>query len=142
MKIVRVLAIVLGAYVVLGLSFDAAIGYIQPRRQGTVVLRTFDSSGASKDTVLGLREDNGQLWVESGHWFRGWYKRVLANPNVELVRDGRAVPYHAVPDDSPEAVEHMARLMGKGTGAGYWVTRTLLLWAPIKPVKLDPRPAG
>jgi hypothetical protein len=141
MKIVRILAIILGAYVVLGLSLDAAIGYFQPQRQGTIVLRTFDSSGASGDTVLGLREDNGQLWVESGHWFRGWYKRILANPNVELVRDGRAVPYRAVPDDSPETVERITQLMGKGAGANYWVMRTLLLWAPVKPVRLDPRSA-
>jgi hypothetical protein len=142
MKIVRTLAILFGIYVLLGLSLDAAIGYLQPQRQGTVVLRTFDPSGGSKDTVLGLRDDNGQLWVESGHWFRGWYKRVLANPNVELVRGGKAEPYHAVPDDSPEAVERVTRLMGKGEGAGYWVIRTMLLWAPVKPVRLDPRPAG
>jgi len=29
--------------------------------------------------------------------------------------------------------------MGKGTSARYWVGRALLLWAPIKPVRLDPR---
>jgi hypothetical protein len=142
MKVVRMFAILFGVYLLLGLSLDAAIGYFQPQRQGTVVLRTFDTAGGSKDTVLGLRDDNGQLWVESGHWFRGWYKRVLANPNVELVRDGKELPYRAAPDDSPETVERLKRLMGKGEGAGYWVTRALLLWAPIKPVRLDPRPVG
>jgi len=142
MRILRILGIMLAVYIILSFSFDAAIGFFQPQRQGTVVLRTFDASGGSKDTVLGLRDDHGQLWVESGHWFRGWYKRVLANPNVVLVRDGKALPYRAVPDDSPEAVERMTQLMGKGTGAGYWVIRTMLLWAPIKPVKLDPKPAG
>ena len=142
MKVVRMFAILFGVYLLLGLSLDAAIGYFQPQRQGTVVLRTFDPSGGSRDTVLGLRDDNGQLWVESGHWFRGWYKRVLANPDVELVRDGKALPYRAAPDDSPEAVERLKRLMGKGGGAQYWVTRAILLWAPIKPVRLDPRPVG
>jgi hypothetical protein len=29
--------------------------------------------------------------------------------------------------------------MGKGQGAGYYIGRTMLLWAPIKPVRLDPR---
>jgi hypothetical protein len=33
----------------------------------------------------------------------------------------------------------MKTLMGKGKGAGYWIGRTMLLWAPIKPVRLDPR---
>jgi len=142
MRMVRIFATVFGIYVLLGLSLDAAIGYFQPQREGTVVLRTFDASGGSKDTVLALRDDNGQLWVESGHWFRGWYKRVLANPDVELVRDGKALRYHAEPDDSPEAVERVTRLMGKGTSARYWVARTMLLWAPVKPVRLSPRPAA
>jgi len=142
MKMIRILAIVFVIYVILGLSLDAAIGYFQPQREGTVVLRTFDSSGGSKDTVLALRDDNGQLWVESGHWFRGWYKRVLANPNVELVRDGKAARYRAEPDDSPEAVERLTRLMGKGTSAGYWVMRAMLLWAPVRPVRLNPQPAA
>ncbi len=30
--------------------------------------------------------------------------------------------------------------MGKGQGAGYWVGRMMLLFVPIKPVPLDPRP--
>lgn len=139
MKIARIVAIVLGVYVILGLVLDAAIGYFQPQRGNTAVLRTFDEGGQSKDTVLALLEDNGQLWVESGHWFRGWYNRVKANPDVELVRGGQAAPYRAVPMDSPEALDQVTKLMGKGDGARYWVARTMLLFAPIKPVRLDPR---
>jgi hypothetical protein len=143
MKLVRLAAWILGIYIVLGLSIDAAIGYFQPRDVGnTAVLRTFDASGQAKDTVLALLEDGGQLWVESGHWFRGWYHRVVANPDVELIRSGEPEPYRAVPLDTPEALDTVTRLMGKGKGAGYWVGRTMLLWAPIKPVRLDPRPAS
>jgi hypothetical protein len=142
MKIVRIAAIVFGVYVILGLAIDAAIGAFQPRGENTAVLRTFDADGRPKETVLGLLDDEGQLWVESGHWFRGWYERASANPDVELIRGGQASPYRAVPVDSPEAVETVTRLMGKGQGAGYWVGRTMLLFAPIKPVRLDPRPAS
>jgi hypothetical protein len=139
MKLVRVVAIVVVVYVGLGLLADAAIGYFQPQGGNTAVLRTFAPSGESKETVLGLLDDHGQLWVESGHWFRGWYRRVVANPDVELVRAGRAAPYRATPTDTPEAVDTVTRLMGKGTSSRYWIARTLLLFAPIKPVKLDPR---
>jgi len=139
MKAVRVVAVVLAIYVALGLLADAAIGWFQPQGGNTAVLRTFDASGGAKDTVLGLLDDRGQLWVESGHWFRGWYRRVLANPDVELVRDGNAAPYRATPTDTPEAVDTVERLMGRGTSSGFWIARTLLLFAPIKPVKLDPR---
>ena len=139
MKIIRIVAIVFAVYVALGLIIDGAIGYFQPQSGTTAVLRSFDASGQPKNTVLGLLDDDGQLWVESGHWFRGWYKRVLANPEVELVRDGESAPYRAVPVDSPAALETVTRLMGKGQGARYWIGRTMLLYAPIKPVRLDPR---
>ena len=44
------------------------------------MLRSFDAAGGgAKDTVLSLLDDEGQLWIESGHWFRGWHHRVLAN---------------------------------------------------------------
>ena len=136
MKIIRIVAIVFGIYVILGLLLDGAIGYFQPQSGETVVLRTYDDQDQSQDTVL------GQLWVESGHWFRGWYKRVLANPSVELLQGDTVTPYTAVPVNTPEAVDLMTTLMGKGQGYGYWVGRIMLLFAPIKPVRLDPRPAA
>ncbi|MCE2391866.1 MAG: hypothetical protein J4G09_10355 [Proteobacteria bacterium] len=139
MRIVKIAAWILGVYVVLGLVMDGAIGYYQPQSEGTAVLRSFDAEGQSHDTVLSLLEDDGTLWVESGHWFRGWYHRVRANPDVELIRDGEPGAYRAVPLDTPEAVDRVTRLMGKGAGAGYYIGRTMLLWAPIKPVRLDPR---
>jgi hypothetical protein len=142
MRIVRIAAIVFGVYVLLGLTLDALIGHFQPEYERTAVLRTFDADGKPKDTVLALLDDGGQLWVESGHWFRGWYHRAVRNPEVELVRDGEVRPYRAVPLDTPEALDTVTRLMGKGQGAGYWVGRTMLLFAPIKPVRLDPREAG
>jgi hypothetical protein len=139
MKALRIVGIVFGIYIVLGLAIDSAIGYFQPNPEGTVVLRTFDTGGNSKDTVLSLLDDEGQLWVESGHWFRGWHDRVVANREVELVRDGKATPYTAVPLHTDAALDTVLRLMGKGQGAGYYIGRTMLLWAPIKPVRLDPR---
>ncbi len=152
MKAIRVLAILVLVYIALGLVADGAVSYFQPQTEGTVVLRTFDANAnananagmgtGAQDAVLTLFAGEGQLWLVSGRWFRGWYHRVQANPDVELVREGRAEPFRAVPVDTPEAVDRVTRLMGKGAGAGYWVGRTLLLWAPIQPVRLDPRPAS
>jgi hypothetical protein len=139
-KAVRILAIVFACYVGLGLLFDSVIGSVQPQFDGTVVLRTFEPGGGEpKDTVLSLLNDNGQLWVESGHWFRGWYRRVQANPEVELTLDGQTAPYRAIADESPETVEHVTNLMKRANGGAYYVARTMLLWAPIKPVRLEPK---
>jgi hypothetical protein len=139
MKLVRIAAIIFAVYVAIGLGIDAAIGWFQPQAGYTAVLRTFDDAGQPHETVLALHDDGGTLWVESGHWFRGWYHRAVRNPEVELIRGDQVGAYRAVPVDTPEALENMTRLMGKGAGAGYWVGRVMLLFAPIKPVRLDPR---
>ncbi len=139
MKIIRIAAIVIGVYVVLGLALDAAIGFFQPQRETTAVLRTLDDDGRPHETVLSLLDDGGTLWVESGHWFRGWYHRLRRNPEVELIRGGEVQAYRAVPVDTPAALERVEELMGKGRGSRYWVGRVMLLFAPIKPVRLDPR---
>lgn len=139
MKLVRIAAILFVVYVALGFTLDAAIGYFQPQQGNTVVLRSFGSDGTPHERVLSLLEDGDTLWVESGHWFRGWYHRVRANPDVELVRGGETKPYRAVPVDTPEALARVEQLMGRGRGAGYWAARAMLLFAPIKPVRLDPR---
>ena len=103
MKVIRIVAIVLGIYVAVGLVLEGAIGYSQPQTGSTAVLRTYDADGQFHDTVLGLLDDGGQLWVESGHWFRGRYHRVVSNPEVELVRGGNAQPRRLLggPDDAP-----------------------------------------
>ena len=141
MKVVRIAAILLAVYVVLGVSLDVAIGVFQPQQANPAVLRTYDANGRPHDTVLALHDDGGQLWVESGHWFRGWYHRLLSHPDVELTRGGQTKPYRAVPVDTPEAVAHLEKLMGRDAGARYTLMRAMLLFAPIKPVRLDPRPA-
>lgn len=58
---------------------------------------------------------------------------------MELIRGGHVAAYRAFPVDTPDAVDTVTKLMGKGAGAGYWVGRTMLLFAPIKPVRLDLR---
>jgi len=142
MKAVRVVSITVALYLVIALIFDASIGYFQPQPEGgpTAVLRTYDDLGKPHDTVLTLLDDNGQLWVQSGHWSRGWYRRATRHPEVDLTRDGETMPYRAIPLDTPEAHDTVMRLMGKGEGVRFWIGRTMLLFAPIKPVRLDPRP--
>ena len=137
MKIAKILGWILAIYVLIGLTFDGLIGYFQPENQSTVVLRTYNSEGDLENTVLGLRVDGDQLWVESGHWFRGWYNRILDNPNVILKTSTGEHAYKAVPVEDPQAVELMENLMGKGDGYSYWLGRAMLLFAPIKPVRLD-----
>ena len=136
MKIVRRVVIVLAVYIGLGLTLDALVGFFQP---GNDVLRIYDAQGQPYERVLSVIEDGEQLWVVSGHHFRGWYRRVRANPDVELIRSGDAKPYRAVVVEDPETKAHVIDVMKSKSAIGYYVSRVLLLFAPIKPVRLDPR---
>lgn len=57
MKLVRILALVFAGWISLGLLADPAIGHFQPQSGNTAVLRSFDSSGGARQTVLGLQVD-------------------------------------------------------------------------------------
>jgi hypothetical protein len=142
-RILRSVAIVLGAFVVLALGLDAFFGVTQlalepGRAEG--VLRTFDDAGQPHESRMIVIDDGETTWVQSGHHFRGWYHRLRRNPDVELLRDGELLRYRAVPLDTPEAKAHMKELLIARTGTfGYYAIRTLLLFAEVKPVHLDPR---
>jgi hypothetical protein len=142
-RILRSVAIVLGAFVVLALGLDAFFGVTQlalepGRAEG--VLRTFDDAGQPHESRMIVIDDGETTWVQSGHHFRGWYHRLRRNPDVELLRDGELLRYRAVPLDTPEAKAHMKELLIARTGTfGYYAIRTLLLFAEVKPVRLDPR---
>lgn len=142
MKFLRPLLIALLVYVALALALDSAIAFFQPRSGPTIVLRSFDDEGTAHERVLSRIEVDGQLWAMSGHWFRGWYHRVRENPRVEVIDDGATRPYRATVLDPPESDRALARLGGGSRGAGYWASRAMFLFAPLKPVRLDPLPAA
>jgi hypothetical protein len=139
--VVWILGAVVGGYLLLTLAIEAYVAIVQPRVGGPeAVLRTFDGDGTPHDKRLALIEDGETLWVQSGHHFRGWYHRLRRNPEVELIRDGVATPYRAVALDTQEARDHVVALLRKRGSAGrFYTIRALLLFAPIKPVRLDPR---
>ena len=141
MKALRVVLWLLGIYVVLALAMDAYIATAQPTMgDRTGVLRSFDEDGIPHETVLSIIDDGNVTWVESGHHFRGWYHRVVANSDVELTRGGKTRAYRAVPLDDVKTREHVIALMKRGSGDfGYAMGRAMLLFAEIKPVRLDPR---
>jgi hypothetical protein len=131
------------AFVVLALGLDASVGIFQPVLESGAtegVLRTFDEEGRPHETRLVVVDDGGTLWIQSGHHFRGWYHRLLRNPQVELVRNGAVKTYHAVPLDTPETEGRVKHLLKERNGAlRFYLIRTLLLFADVKPVRLDPR---
>ncbi len=137
----RITVAVLVGYVGLALAFDAFIGVSQIALGGPEgVLRTVDEKGQVHETRMIVLQDGDVTWVQSGHHFRGWYHRLVLTPDVELVVGDEARPYRAVPLDDPVSKANMKRLIEERVGrvrAG--VIRTILLFAEVKPVRLDPR---
>ena len=142
-KIAWTTTAVLGAFVVLALAFDGLLGVTQlslepGRAEG--VLRTFDDEGEAHESRMIVIDDGETTWVQSGHHFRGWYHRLGRNPNVELVRGDEVLHYRAVPLDTPDAKAHMKKLLIERVGTfRFYAIRTVLLFAEVKPVRLDPR---
>ncbi len=142
---VRTFVLLFGGFVFLALGLDAIVGISQPVLEPGAaegILRTFDEEGSVQETRLVVVDDHddGTLWIQSGHHFRGWYHRLVRNPEVELVRNEETRAYWAVPLDTPETESRVKGLLKQRVGVfRFYLVRTLLLFADVKPVRLDPR---
>ena len=97
MKALKILAIVILVYVGIVVAFESTIGYFQPKPGSTLVITTLDGDGTPHDRVVSRLESDGQLYVAANHWPRAWYRRALANPEVQVTLDGEKRGYRAVP---------------------------------------------
>ena len=97
MRAVRIAGIVLVSYVLIVVAFESLIGYFQPEAPDTLVLTTVGADGGATDRVLQALHSDGQLYVAVNHWPRAWHRRALANPSVQVTRDGETRNYRAVP---------------------------------------------
>jgi hypothetical protein len=97
MKAARILAIVLASYVGIVVLFESLIGFFQPASGDTLVITTIDEDGSPHDRVLSGITSGDQLYVAANHWPRAWYERALANPDVQVTRDGETTDRRAVP---------------------------------------------
>lgn len=89
-------------YVAIVTAFESLIGTFQPSDGTTLVISTRDAEGETHDRVVSRLESGGKLYVAANHWPRAWYRRALANPQVEVTIEGNRGPYEAVPVDEAE----------------------------------------
>ena len=129
--ILRILGIILIALVVLvgGLQVASETGEI-------VVLTTTDENGAPAETRLWVVELDGYQYLRSGDPGSGWYNRLLANPKVEVVRNGQKASYNAVP--APELQTQVNDLMQEKYGLSDAYISAVLGRGDAIPIRLEP----
>ena len=133
MKIAKIIAVLLIAYVSIVVTFESLLGVFQPENQRTLVITTSDASGTKNDRVLSRLESNGKIYVAANHWPRAWYKRALINPNVEAMIDEKKTSYRVVPlDEEEQSLVNEENQLGLGL-------RILTGFPPRYIVRLDPQ---
>jgi hypothetical protein len=133
MRALKIASLVLVVYVGIVVAFESLIGVIQPASGSTLVITTFADDGTAHDRVVSRLESDGQLYVAANHWPRAWYKRALANPDVQATLDGEKHDYRAVP---VTGAEH-DRVNGEHRLPVFF--RILTGFPPRYLVRLDPR---
>jgi hypothetical protein len=133
MRALKILAIALLVYVGIVVAFESSIGILQPSGGTTLVITTFDPDGAAHERVVAKLEADGHLYVAANHWPRAWYRRALANPDVQATVDGKKGDYRAVPVTGAEH-ERVA-----STNPLPFVFRIVTGFPPRYFLRLDPR---
>jgi uncharacterized pyridoxamine 5'-phosphate oxidase family protein len=129
----KIVAIVLLLYVGIVVAFESLIGFLQPADGSTLVITTMDSKGTPHDRVVSRLDSDGKVYVSANHWPRAWYRRALANPDVQATIDGTKGNYRAVPVMGAEH-ERVEREHPHGLAF-----RVLTGFPPRYFVRLDPR---
>ena len=133
MKALKIVAILILAYVSVVVLFESMLGYFQPENQSTLVITTTDEDGISTDRVLVRNVSNGKIYVSANHWPRAWYHDALENPNVQVYSDGAKGEYLAV---AVTGEEHHRVDSENPHGIGFNI---LVGFAPRYFFRLDPR---
>ncbi|HEY8156621.1 MAG TPA: DUF2255 family protein [Myxococcota bacterium] len=92
---------ILGSIAVWALIVAAT--YVAGEQTEVVLLHTRDERGAEFSTKMWIVDLGDVTWVRVANPRRAWYRRLLANPRVELERGGRREARLAIPEPTPEA---------------------------------------
>ena len=109
------------AAVTLVLAF-AATTLVALEGSEVVVLHTGLSRSESHATRVWIADHDGSPWIESASPECEFYRDILADPNVELQRNGERSKYRAVPVEGREGHELIRSLLrGRYGWADMWI---------------------
>ena len=70
MRGVKIVLMVLGAYVGIVVLFESLLGIVQPAGDATLLIVTVAADGSESGRVVSRLESGGQLYVAANHWPR------------------------------------------------------------------------
>ena len=114
--------------------------YVASESGEAVVLRTRDEAGGVHETRLWVVDYDGSPWLRAGNPSGGWFSRLSARPEVEVVRGGQTLAFQAAP--MPAARDTINDLMHEKYG---WADSYICLFFPRAakiPVRLLPAAAS
>ena len=128
-----------GSVVLLGLGLYASIFPIAEIFTEVVILRTYAADGSSHETRVTVIDHAGTAWIR-GRPYRGWFRRVEANPRAELYRGGTWRPVRAIVSHDLADAASFDRVMFETYGLAYrYVDFIARLSSTEIPVRLVPQ---
>lgn len=132
---------ILVALVSLAVAIYASIFPIAEVFTEVVIFRTYDREGSPHETRLTVIDRGGMPWVR-GRPYRGWFRRIEANPRAELYRDGGWHPVQGYVSRDPADAAAFDRVMLDTYGFGYryvdFIARLSATEVPVRLVPLAP----
>jgi hypothetical protein len=90
--------------------------------QEVVVIRTGSPDGTVRETRIWIADEDGSWWLEAASAESPWYRDVLANRSVEIVRGGRTVEASVTPVPGEDGHRKIRRLFRQKYGlADLWI---------------------
>ncbi|MEE8556990.1 MAG: hypothetical protein V3T14_03795 [Myxococcota bacterium] len=78
-----------------------------------IVIHTRDGSGETHTARVWIVDHQGRQWVAPGNRSNAWFQRLLADPRVEIERDGKRSCHVAAIVESPDSIPALERFLEK-----------------------------
>lgn len=134
----RVLLTVFGV-LVLGIVLFAVVIIVASESGEVVTLTTLDETGRGYNTRLWVVDYQGEVWVRTGHPDKPWFKRMLGNSTVSLLRRGDTSERCAVPVQNPTLAERVNQAFAEKYGIADRIVALSGDASKRIPVRLDER---
>lgn len=104
-----------------------------------VVLRSRDAEGRTHETRTWIADDGGFSWIEAANPERPFLRHILADPDVELIRGGKARRMLARPLPPAEGHALIRRLLREKYGVADWWIGLLTDTSASTAIRLEPQ---